>query len=225
MKMTATGRFAKGLIGGWLLIVPALLPAAAKADVKAAQTPGEGWVFVDEGLASAMQGETEHHFARAREFYLSHDATAAAAEVRKGAVVLRLESSRAVGRARSALREAEQRLETVAKGIESGSPLPLEALASSFARAERALAVHQQLKARQYWEHRDLQRLAQALRAAANHLEQHLVHLGQRGDQDAAASLRRVRNLADHLDESEEVSGEEVRAVLDTLNSELRRRR
>ncbi|MBE0617289.1 MAG: hypothetical protein IH608_05110, partial [Proteobacteria bacterium] len=128
----------------------ALWAPGAPAENKALPLGQEGWVYIDEGLSSALVDEPAHHFHGAREALLKRDPATAALELRKAAAYMKIEASRAVGAARPALHAAVAELERLASALDTGRTVKPGALNAAFARAHQALAEHHYLKAAQF---------------------------------------------------------------------------
>ncbi len=82
----------------------------------------------------------EDHFRKARESFLKKDMRTAAAEIRKGALLLKLKAGHAKEKAKEALIASSHELEKLAQGLEKGTVTSIRDLRQAFARADRALA-------------------------------------------------------------------------------------
>ncbi len=115
-----------------------------KASVTLAQTPAHeaplnsrrGPNVVDETSSTASP---QDYFRKARDRFLKNDISAAAAEIRKVARLLKLKAVGATEKTKAALIASSHELETLARGIEKGTVTSTQDLRRAFAHAERAL--------------------------------------------------------------------------------------
>ncbi len=95
---------------------------------------------VEKKSSTSPRDELKEHFHKARESFLAKDARAAAAEIRKGAMLLKLEAGHAKEEAKEALTASSHELEKLAQRLEKGTVTSSQDLRRAFARADRALA-------------------------------------------------------------------------------------
>jgi len=95
---------------------------------------------VEKKISTSPRDELKEHFRKARESFLTKDARAAAAEIRKGAMLLKLEAGHAKEKAKEALTASSRELEKLAQELEKGTVTSSQDLRRAFARADRALA-------------------------------------------------------------------------------------
>jgi hypothetical protein len=122
----------------------------------------EAWiVFIEEPAG---------YFQDARKEFLNGDLHAAAQDILAGTVIMKLETHRAKGEEKQALKASIRELKKLAKTVEKGAVASGGILEEAFARAEIALAQHHYQKALYYETNKDYEKMAYALDAAACHL-------------------------------------------------------
>ncbi len=213
-----------------LLLATAHWSRQSLAEVEAAPSAREGWVFIDEGLSSALVDEPAHHFHGAQEALAKGDPETAALEIRKAAAYIRIEAGRAVDASKPALDAAVSELEGLATALSEGRAVPAAALAQAFARAHQGLAQHHYLKAAQFRSEGRTEKVWHDLQAATAHLESALEWAGH----EVAAGARRAAEEARRLGErarggarwTEDEVGRAVEALgleIEKLGRQLRR--
>jgi len=193
----------------------------AQAEVKALPPGQEGWVFIDEGLSSALLDEPSHHFHGAREALLKRDPATAALELRKGAAYMKIEASRAVGAARPALNAAVRELEQLASALAAGQTVTPSELSTAFARAHQALAEHHYLKAAQFRSEGQPEKVWHDLQAATVHLESALAWAGDKITASEEAATDRARRLGERAKHGADWTEDEVGRAIDALGVEI----
>jgi hypothetical protein len=204
-----------------LLLLAAPWGGRSGAEVKAAPSAQEGWVFIDEGLSSALVDEPAHHFHGAREALAKGDPETAALEIRKAAAYIRIEASRAVPGAKPALDAAVAELEGLAKTLGRGQAVPAFALDEAFARAHQSLAQHHYLKAAQFRSEGRTEKVWHDLQAATVHLEGGLEWAGQEIAAGARRAAEEARQLGERARGGARWTEDEVGRAVEALGLEI----
>jgi len=199
----------------------ALGSTGPRAETKAAPSGREGWVFIDEGLSSALLDEPAHHFHGAREALLKRDPATAALELRKGAAYMKIETSRAVGAARPALDAAVGELEGLAAALAAGSTVTPGGLNTAIARAHQALAQHHYLKAAQFHSAGQTEKVWHDLQASTVHLESGLAWAGQETVAAALRTAEEARRLGEKAKHGAQWTEGEVGRAVEALGLEI----
>ncbi len=205
-------------VAALLVIGPA---RTVHADLKAAPVGGEGWVYIDEGIAHVFAEEPAHHFEHAREAFLAGDGKTAASEIRKGAAYSKIEASRALDEVRPALLGATAALEQLADRLDRGEACRIEQLDTAFARTHEVLARHHYLKASQFQARGQSERIWQDLQAATVHLEQGLHRLGTEISAETRKATEAARSLGTRVREGARWSADEVGRAIELLGVEI----
>ncbi len=199
----------------------ALGAPGALCETKAVPSGQEGWVFIDEGLSSALVDEPAHHFHGAREALLKRDPATAALELRKGAAYMRIEASRAVGAARAPLDAAVAKLERLASALADGKAVTAGDLDAAVARAHQALANHHYRKAAQFRSEARTEKVWHDLQAATVHLESGLAWAGQEIAAGAVRAAEEARRLGEQARHGARWTEDEVGRAIEALGLEI----
>ncbi|MGE5304309.1 MAG: hypothetical protein ACM3TN_13435 [Alphaproteobacteria bacterium] len=176
---------------------------------------------VERTISPAPPDETEKHFRNARESFLKKDARAAAAEIRKGAVLLELEAGHAKGKVKEALAASSHELQKLAQGVENGTVTSTQDLRRAFARADRALAEQHYQSAAESWSKKEIKKAGRELKAAANHVELAVAWADHRLDSTTAAVIKDARAVAAKLSEKAGWTKDEVVKGMHGVGNEI----
>jgi hypothetical protein len=176
---------------------------------------------VEKTIATSPPDEPEDHFRKARESFLKKDASAAAAEIRKGARTLELEAGHAKGKVKEALAASSHELETLAQGVEKVTITSTQDLRRAFARADRALAEEHYQKAAESWSKKEIKNAGHELKAAANHVEMAVAWADHKLDSTTAAVIKDARAVAAKLSAKAGWSKDEVVKGLHGVGNEI----
>ena len=201
----------------------ALWAPGPSAETKAVPLGQEGWVYIDEGLSSALVDEPAHHFHGAREALLKREPSTAALELRKAAAYMKIEASRAVGAARPALDPAVAELERLAADLDAGKVVTAGALNAAVARAHQALAEHHYLKAAQFRSEGRTEKVWHDLQAATAHLENALAWAGEKLSAREERAADRARELGERAKQGAQWTEDEVGRAIQALGLEIER--
>jgi hypothetical protein len=176
-----------------VILAIAIASAGVCATAGKAQTPAKG--PAGEGVIA----HPEKHFKLAYEHFVRKQQKAAALEIRKAAALLKQESSRAVGAGKKALTASARQLESLANGVEKGAVTSGKELKQAFARADHALAVHYNLKAKEEQAKKETKKAGYHLKAAAADLEHGAAWAGHKIEAGGVAAVRTARLVAGKL--------------------------
>lgn len=170
----------------------------------------EAWgMFVD---------ETEFYLKQARSRLESRDARDAAANMRRAAACMSLESFGAFGDAKHVLEKEIQALRKAAGEVENGSLTSLKRLGQRFAGAQYALAKVHHRKAGRYHAQHYYNRAVTALRATVTDLERAVSWAGKSMKKSSVRYMTQVKEMSKKMREGRRVSAEEISTALLELN-------
>ncbi len=164
---------------------------------------------------------TETHFQKAHEFFLKKEMKGAASEIRKGAEVLKKEVGNATEEGKKVLTASIQELEKLANDVEKGTVKSKKKLEDAFARADHALAQHHYLKASESWAKKETKDTGNALKNAAQHLEQAAKWSGRKLEAGASEVVKGAREAADKLIKGTKWVAEEVSKGIKDIGNEI----
>lgn len=196
-----------------LKVLDAAIAKAHRADLE------RDWLVEDVATWYPYVDEPNAHFQSAHQAFLHQDFKTAAAEFRKGAAFVRIESGLAVGNAKQALRDSEQELERLAIDVEKAGVKQTKTLEEAFARANAALARSHQAKALDSWARKDAAKAEHELKAGATYLENAAAWTGTAVDAAGSAAVRDSRMLAAKLAEGAGYGVEEAGKAIDALGT------
>ncbi|MGA1845229.1 MAG: hypothetical protein ACMUIS_11765 [bacterium] len=206
-----------------LALIASVMSGKVRAETDKPDTSSEILYFED--YIEAIEEEPESRFHRAREFFFKNDMQAAAKEIRKGAVFLRLESGWATKEGKGPLIASSQELEKLADDLESDSVTSVKALDDTFARAHYALARHYHLKAAESHGKQAYKKLARELKAAAKHLKHALLWSRNKIESVFNDLMRDIHSMAERLTKDEKQAHDEVGNVIDSIGNEIEKSR
>jgi hypothetical protein len=163
----------------------------------------------------------DSHFQKAHEFFLKKDLKAAASEIRKGVEVLKKEEANATEEGKKALTASIQELGKLAKDVEKGAVKSEKELGDAFARANNALAKHHYLKASETWAKKETKNAGNALKNAAQHLEQAAKWSGRKLEAGSSEVVKGAREVSDKLIKGTKWVAEEVSKGIKDIGNEI----
>jgi hypothetical protein len=181
----------------------------------------KGQAVAEGKSAAALVKGPEEHFRNARESFLEKNVKAAAAGIRKGAALLKIEASHATGEAKEALTASVGQLERLAQGVEKGTVSSTQELRRAFARADEALANEHFQKATESWSKKEIKKAGHELNAAANDVELASAWAGHKLDATTTAAIKDARAVAAKLTEGAGWTTGEVSKGLDAVGKEI----
>jgi len=131
-----------------------------------------GHVVIDEDVWYRFHDEPPLHMFRAREGFLKREFDSAARELHKAGGYLHAAASHADEDVRDLLHKSAEELDELSVGVREGAVESVDRLEEAFARAEHALAVHNQRMALNAMERADAVRSGQYLRTAVQNAEE-----------------------------------------------------
>jgi hypothetical protein len=146
---------------------------------------------------------------------------AAAFEIRKGAEVLKKEVGNATEEGKKVLTASMQELEKLANDVEKGTVKSEKKLKDAFARADHALAQHHYLKASESWVKKETKNTGNALKNAAQHLEQAAKWSGRKLEAGSSEVVKGAREVADKLIKGTKWVAEEVSKGIKDIGNEI----
>jgi len=208
----------------FLVIGFAGVAAAQNSTVPAssANSAGQpGLIVVQEDVLIPLIDQPEHHFRMASRYFAKGDRNQAAAQIRVGAAMVKLEAGRNNATNKTGLDAAAKGLDDVAAGVTSGSVKSPKDLNDAFARADLALARHYHEMAKEsearnehgntgYW----LQGTADSLGDSAHWSGRELAKAG-------SASVNDARSLGLKLEGGAQWTAAEVKKSVSDLGSEI----
>jgi hypothetical protein len=178
-----------------------------------------------EDYVQAIEDEPENRFHRAREYFFKDDMEAAAKEIRKAAVFLRLESGWATTEGKKGLFASALELDKLADEVQKGGVASVKELDDAFSRAHYALAKHYHLKASESKLKQAYKDLGRELKVAVKHLKHALLWSGDRIESAFKEMMKDVHMLEEKLMGDEKRDQEEAEKVIDSVGQEIERSR
>ena len=209
-----------GSVGIWALVA-CVIGAAAVARAAEHVTPGPGNSVSEEETWTAHAEELQRDFQEARAEFLKKDLKAAAAEIRKGAALLRIEAAGTTGAGQAAMEASVKELDNLAGKAESGEVTAASGFDPAFARAERALAMEYVARAKESWAAKDLKRAGNSLKAAATSLEYARAWAGSKQEGGAANVTKEARVVADNLIRGADWAVDETENAINAVGGEI----
>jgi hypothetical protein len=158
--------------------VPPVQSADTVNDAPDVKVP-EGWLLIQEDVWYALADEPDRHFQEARMHFLRGNHPAAAADIRKGAAMLKLAAAASPGAEKKPLQASILELETLAAREDAGKVHSARTLDRIFARAYLALAGYNEGAARRHLRVEEPDKAAVHLRSAALDLQHSVLWDGQ----------------------------------------------
>ena len=176
---------------------------------------------VQEPSVKKGNGNAESNFQKAHEFFLKKDFKIAASEIRKGADFMKKEAESATEEGKKVLAASVHELEKLATDVEKGAVKSEKELKDTFARANNALARHHYLKASEQWAKKETKSTGNALKNAAQHLEQAAKWSGHKLEAGSSEVVKGARAVADKLIQGTKWVAEEVSKGIKDMGNEI----
>ena len=207
--------------------IPVGFAASVHADPNPPNAAGiqvpKGYVLVEEEQWHKLSDEPDRHFAHARASFLKSDARAAAAELRKAGVHLRVAAAHAAARTKVELTQSEHAVEQLAQRVEAGAVKSVEEMDLVTSRALHSLADYQYVRAAAAWRHHEERVAGQYLRSAANNLERATERTSSALRDATAEVARESRVLSSRLIEGTGFVMDEVGAGFEAFGHQIER--
>lgn len=183
-----------------------------------------GYLLVDEEMWSQLMDEAGRHLDRAREAFLHGHTRTTAHEIRKAAIMMRIDAAHGQDRADLALLKSAHELEHLAQRlVSSQSTDTIDDVDAVSSRALTALADHEQVKASLAWKQHHPHRSGRYLRSAADNLERAAYRARAALSTATSDSIRNARVLSGKLVESTGYAIDEVGSGIDALGHQIER--
>jgi hypothetical protein len=164
------------------------------------QTPGKSsdrMIQVPEEVVIVLDQDLNDHLQKAREHFTQKDLTAAAADLRKAAALLKLEAGSALTPGdRELPQTSAQELDKLAAEMQKEAPISGTELNHAIARAHYGAARHYYRQAMEDWTKKATARAGHDLQAATDHVQQGLASAGGTLTAASRAALDEARWLA-----------------------------
>lgn len=210
-----------------LLLLTAIgggIATVASADPQVMVTPPAppGYLLVHEELWTHLMDETGRHFDRARDAFLNGHYRTSAIELRKAAVMMRIEASNGQQRADTSLVRAAHEVEALAQSMLSGkSTDSIDRLDDLSAHSLSVLAKHAQWKASVAWNTRHSHRSGHYLRAAADNLERAAFRARLQMTAATSNAIRNARVLSEKLVDGTDNAVDEINAGIASIGHQI----
>jgi hypothetical protein len=158
-------------------------------------------LVLDESTWYPYIDEPDRHFQNAHGAFIAKDYEKAAQEIRKGAACLKLEAGRASGDVKHSLNSSAQELEALAADTEKGTVKDVKDVDIRLGRADQALALSHQIKAKESWAKKETVRTGDEMNAGALFVEQSAHWTASEAKSGASAVVGDTRTLAAKLKE------------------------
>lgn len=202
-------------------IISVIIVSEAWADRDKPDPSSDTLYFED--YVQAIEDEPENRFHRAREYFFKDDMEAAAREIRKAAVFLRLELGWATKEGKKGLITSALELDELADEVQKVKVASVKELDDAFSLAHYALARHYHLKASESSVKEAYGNLVRELKSAVKHLKHALLW---NGDKIESAFKEMIKDI--HMMEKKFVGGEkqdqeQAGKILESIGQEIER--
>lgn len=182
-----------------------------------------GYLLVEEEMWSQLVDEAGRHLDRARDAFLHGHSRTTSLELRKAAIMMRIDAAHGKDRVDLGLVKSAHELELMALRLQDPRNTDtIDDLDAASSRALTVLADHQQLKADLAWKHRHYHRSGNYLRAAADNLERASFRARVAVAAGTATAVRDARLLSGKLAEGTGYAVEEVGLGIDALGHQIK---
>ncbi|NQV25446.1 MAG: hypothetical protein HQ518_13890 [Rhodopirellula sp.] len=178
-------------------------------------------ISVTEDLWLQLADEPGRHLQEARDHFFKNDRTSAAWQMRKAVVYLKISAENSSAKTEKNLRSSATELESLARGVESGTVTSIQTLEHAFSRAEHALAQHHYALANESWAKRESRIAGYRLRAAGDATERAARWTGEEIEEGAVATYRGTRTLGGKLIEGGGVVVDEVGKGIEAVGHQI----
>jgi len=207
-----------------LIISFAAIARAQASAVPAASSTSEtqqGSVAVPEDVLTPLIGQPEHHFHMASRYFAHGDRTHAAAEIRVGAALVKLEAGRHDATNKAGLEDAAKHLDDLAAGVTTGTVKSPKELNDAFARADLALARHYHQMAEASAARNQHEKTGYWLEGAADSVDDAAEWSGHKLAAGGRATVNGARSLGAKLKGGAKWTADEVRKYVNDLGTEI----
>jgi len=160
-------------------------------------------------------------FQKAHASFLKKDFKASAAEIRKGTDFLKKETGTAGDEGKKLLTASTRELDKLADSVEKGAVKSDKQLKDAFSRAEHAVANNYYVKATDSWARKATKETGEALKSAAEHLEQAANWSGHKLKAGASKAVKEGREVSGKLVEGTGYVREDVEKGLKNMGDAI----
>jgi hypothetical protein len=204
------------------LTVLALSTWSIVADEKHRKAP-EGYILIDEDGWAYLMEDPAIYLREGREHFLANEMKRSAFELRRGAVYLRAEASRASDAASTRLRLAAGEIESLADEIERGGIQSVSKIDGALSRAYYVLSAHYYELASKSRMGKELEKTANRLSASVYYLDRAIERSGKKADSAAKTLMNRVTKTTGAIRRETGYSIEELGKTMSDLGKEIER--
>jgi len=207
-----------------LIVSFAAIAWAQASAVPASRTTPEaqpGIVVVPEDVLTPLIDQPEHHFHMASNYFARGDRTHAAAEIRAGAALLKLEAGRHGATNKTGLEDAAKNLDDLAAEVAKGTVKSPNKLHDAFARADLALARHYHEMAEASRAQDEHEKTGHWLEGAADSVDDAAEWSGHKLAAGGRATVNGARSLGAKLEGGAKWTADEVKKSVSDLGSEI----
>ena len=192
---------------------------ASSATPEAAQ--GILVVVVPEEVLIPLIDQPEHYFHMASRDFARGDRTQAAADIRAGAALLKLEAGRYGATNKTGLEDAAKQLDDLAQEVAKGTVKSPNKLHDAFARADLALARHYHQMAEASMAKDEHEKTGRWLKGAADSVDDAAEWSGHKLAAGGKATVKGARSLGAKLESGAKWTAGEVKKSVSDLGSEI----
>jgi len=174
-------------------------------------------IEIDEVLWLQLSDEPEHHMYEADREFKAGDSVAAAQNIRKAIVFLRIDATNAAESAKNALELAADDLQSMSHRIEHGHEIRAVDLEYAFARAQQAIAENHCACAKESWGQKRIQQAGYRMRAAGAAIERSAKWSGTELDAGVHTSVEDARRVGAAMVEEKNYVVDEIGKGLTSL--------
>jgi len=194
----------------------------SNAPASSANPQGQpGLIVVQEDVLIPLIDQPEQHFKMASRYFAKGDRNQAAAQIRVGAAMVKLEAGRHDATNKTGLDDAAKHLDDVAAGVSSGSVKSAKDLNDAFARADMALARHYHEMAKESEAQNEHGSTGYWLQGTADSLEDSAHWSGRKLAEAGNASVNGARSLGLKLESGTQWTADEVKKSVSDLGNEI----
>jgi len=180
-----------------------------------------GTVSVPEDVLTPLIDEPEHHFHMASRYFAHGDRAHAAAEIRAGAALVKLEAGRHDATNKTGLEDAAKHLDDLAAGVAAGTVKSPKELNDAFLHADLALARHYHQMAEASAARNEHEKTGYWLEGAADSVDDAAEWSGHKLAAGGRATVNGARSLGAKLEGGAKSTADEVKKSVSDLGSEI----
>ena len=205
------------------LLAAFVFTAAAQSTTPVPNPPQapQGYVLIPEVAWAAFDNQPEQAFEKARDAFNDHDFDASAQAIRRSAVFVEVEASRATNKGQQPLMQCVHDLNQLADEVQKGHVTSINELNQTFSRTHYALAKHHYQLAADAWENQGSKVANHDFKAAAQNLKLGLKWTGKKVSAATDKTISGADNLADRIKSGGKWAAQEMGEGLKNLGSAI----